>query len=685
MLSPTGNNFLTVRGQTALALAARGRWIFPLIPGGKTPAIDGWPERATTDAKQIEKWWRARDYNIGIATGLRLRLTNGAAAIVKVLIVVDYDMKDGQLGNKALFLHEILGHADTETVQTPHGIHKYYWADSNLLIPNSVSRIAINVDVRGARGYVVGPSSIVDGVEYKWIGEDREPAPFPPEFIKLAAKPAGPDKTHDKLPLGELDRPDAIERTKRWLINEAPEAIEGSRGDQTTYQVAAHCKDLGTSEPETLELMLAHWNEEKAIPPWAFDALREKVSNAYHYGQNAPGAKDPLLEFGVVKREGQPSTHTNGQKDPTPGGGDGEATGLGHSGRDPLVDESFEDAAAAAKDHQATPLVKDLIGQGELCAIYGPPGAAKTFVALDLAHCVSTGRPFDGRPTTQGAVLYVAAEGGPGIRTRLLALQTKFGIENPHLRLLRYPVDFRTGEFDAVRLAKLIELRSVELGIKFLMVVIDTLSETLAGGNDTEHMQAFLWNAKVVQKKTGCTVVPVHHPGKDEAKGMRGHSSLLGAVDTAIAIRAPQGGRPGARRCLTVTKQRNIEIPANSSWFALEILDLGPSKDGTDLSSCVVAWSEDAGAEFDVQMTPADTAVFETVRRWAIAASQPVHDVKAVGLSAWLKDHDPENPMSRWSGSTMRKAISRLRSEGHLEPRDGVVDDLEDLENDDED
>src|SRR3546814_14935074 len=53
----------------ALALAARGYPVFPVIEDGKLPAITGWRTRATTDEAPIRQWWAARPYNVGVATG----------------------------------------------------------------------------------------------------------------------------------------------------------------------------------------------------------------------------------------------------------------------------------------------------------------------------------------------------------------------------------------------------------------------------------------------------------------------------------------------------------------------------------------------------------------------------------------------------------------------------------------
>jgi hypothetical protein len=62
----SGNPFLAA----ALAAAGRGWSVFPLVPGGKTPAIPGWEQRATSDWRQICRWWRGgATKNIGIAVG----------------------------------------------------------------------------------------------------------------------------------------------------------------------------------------------------------------------------------------------------------------------------------------------------------------------------------------------------------------------------------------------------------------------------------------------------------------------------------------------------------------------------------------------------------------------------------------------------------------------------------------
>jgi DNA polymerase bacteriophage-type len=148
------NRKMFPRGKIALALAANGFRVFPLIPKQKTPAIKRWPQRATTDVKQIRDWWTDRDYNIGIATGRADDATEGPW-----LVVVDYDCKDGKHGGATLEAHEAAGYTNTFAAKTPGGKHCFYWSERRL--PNSVSRIAQHVDVRCHHGYVVAIGSVV--------------------------------------------------------------------------------------------------------------------------------------------------------------------------------------------------------------------------------------------------------------------------------------------------------------------------------------------------------------------------------------------------------------------------------------------------------------------------------------------------------------------------------------------
>jgi Bifunctional DNA primase/polymerase, N-terminal len=292
------------RGELAMQLARDGFRVFPLIVGGRTPALKKWPQHATRDLAQIRKWWTQRDYNIGICCGR----ADDANENELWLVVLDYDGKAGKVGGVTLEEHKRLGYtANVPMIKTPNGWHAYYW--SKVRVSNSVSRVATHVDVRGYHGYVVGPGSVVKGVEYKRLtNSGTEPGELPDELLELARKPSDsavrPEPT-EPLDASTLDTPRARERATEYLINDAEESIENEGGDTTTYITACRVKDFGVSAEVCLELMWIYYNEQKCSPVWPLDdgtnkCLKAKVANAYGYGQNPIGIDSAEDQFADV-------------------------------------------------------------------------------------------------------------------------------------------------------------------------------------------------------------------------------------------------------------------------------------------------------------------------------------------------------------------------------------------------
>src|SRR5690242_2211207 len=74
--------------------------------------------------------------------------------------------------------------------------------------------------------------------------------------------------------------------------------------------------------------------------------------------------------------------------------------------------------------------IEGLIERGALACVYGAPGDGKTFLTLGWALCVATGTPWQGREVHQGRVVYVATEGGSGLKKRARAWLQRHGISD---------------------------------------------------------------------------------------------------------------------------------------------------------------------------------------------------------------------------------------------------------------
>jgi hypothetical protein len=176
----------------ALAAAGCGWSVFPLVPGGKTPAIRDWERRATTDRRQIYRWWAAgAENNIGLATG-----KSG-------LVVVDLDSGPGDPpvqfagardGRDVLAMLAAAAGAevptDTYTVTTPGGCHLYFRAPDGVALRNTAGSIGWRIDSRANGGYVVAAGSVREQGMYRvsrygaldelpdWLARGLAPAPL---------------------------------------------------------------------------------------------------------------------------------------------------------------------------------------------------------------------------------------------------------------------------------------------------------------------------------------------------------------------------------------------------------------------------------------------------------------------------------------------------------------------------
>ena len=69
-------------------------------------------------------------------------------------------------------------------------------------------------------------------------------------------------------------------------------------------------------------------------------------------------------------------------------------------------------------------LIDGVIAPNTINWMVASPESFKTFIALDMAACIASGRPWHGRPTKEAGVLYLSAEGGMDIHIRRAAIDT---------------------------------------------------------------------------------------------------------------------------------------------------------------------------------------------------------------------------------------------------------------------
>jgi hypothetical protein len=244
-------------------------------------------------------------------------------------------------------------------------------------------------------------------------------------------------------------------------------------------------------------------------------------------------------------------------------------------------------------------LVDDFLVAGSSAVLYSPPGAGKSFVALDVAACVATGTWWHGRAVTKGPVLYVAAEGTGGLPVRVKAWKT-------HNRMPWVEdFDFLPGAVNLLDPSQAGTLAELTLQKGYRLVVVDTMARVTAGGDENSGKDMGLLVAAVAKlQAAGAAVLVVHHPGKDTGKGMRGHSSLQGALDTEIEA------KPTGERTLSLVCRKQKEamefLPIRLS---LQVVTLSDDHGRSFSTSCAVDTSS-TGAVDDVQRRSEARTVF---------------------------------------------------------------------------
>jgi hypothetical protein len=177
-------------------------------------------------------------------------------------------------------------------------------------------------------------------------------------------------------------------------------------------------------------------------------------------------------------------------------------------------------------------LVHGLLPEG-FGVLYGAPSAFKSFLALDWALSVATGRPWHGHEVgAPSDVIYVAAEGRGGLKKRAVAWWEANGKPDMgRVHFLPEPVDLLEANAQ-VGLAGAIHVISHNCG-PVKMLVVDTMARCMVGGDENSAREV----GQFIQALDGFNVstkLVVHHTGK--AGGEGGSSALRGAADVMVRV-----------------------------------------------------------------------------------------------------------------------------------------------------
>jgi hypothetical protein len=246
--------------------------------------------------------------------------------------------------------------------------------------------------------------------------------------------------------------------------------------------------------------------------------------------------------------------------------------------------------------------VKGLLPDRGLAAIYGASASGKSFLAIDLSLAIAAGKPWSGNRVKPRTVIYITLEGEAGLQKRLNAWRT------------RNCADVPQNFYAIVQPLNLLERQDVIDLIAALpqgcVVFIDTLNRAAPGAdeNSAVDMGNIIAALKQISEATDALVIPIHHTGKDQARGLRGHSSLFAALDGAIEVERTAHGR--TFRAAKVKDGNDGE----KTGFRLDVVSLGIDSDGDAITSCVVAADDAVIIERRLPRGAKQRAVLEAIK-----------------------------------------------------------------------
>ena len=286
-------------------------------------------------------------------------------------------------------------------------------------------------------------------------------------------------------------------------------------------------------------------------------------------------------------------------------------------------------------------LVGNLIESGSLVLVYGESNTGKSTFAIDVALTCGRGMPWRGRRTRKAISAYLPLEGARGVRQRVQAkLRYDDVPEEVPFADLTGRLDLLNPTGTVVLLGTLRQVHGIDSSAE-LILIVDTVSRAMAGGdeNSSQDMGALIGACDLIRSELGCTVMLIHHAGKDATKGARGHSSLRAAVDTEIEVTGTVNPR-----VVTVRKQR--DLPSGETFaFDLETVALGTDPETYDpISACVAVYRSDVPGTQKQAGGKNQRELLAAIRGWqtkgaAIITRHDLHEI-AKGLGGAFKKWD---------------------------------------------
>ena len=531
----------------------------------KKHPVAGWKEFQTGLVPQwlFDRWYglngeHVRNMSMGFITG------PGSLDDGHGLLLIDIDVKNGALGPQTwqAWLDEHENGLEPETWRAKTGSggrHLYFRYPASVKVFNTQETFN-GIDVRAEGGFVMAPPSphYVQGSFYEWdaigpLEENDTLADAPDWLIGICTQIGQSDDEAKVRKRSHAERVAAVEE-----INAFGRRTNGRelymRGVVWAAMLDLYCiSPISPPRAESEKAMLAAYdtyvrNVKTRLPTANEEGLEREGRGLsefqvkWDYAMGQWGSDK--MRHAAEERQQRPFSTSPDEPPP--------------SSSEPLqgapegVRFPFETVTDLRKLPPMRWLVDKWVPETAVGIIYGRWGTGKSFIGFDLLLHLAYGMPdwhgtkLPGKPVD---VLMIAREGHQGFVGRIDAFRKhqKITDDPERLKFMRAAVSFmREDEFKG--LCEAIKAS----GIRFRLIMVDTVARVLAGV-DTNEQQAvtlFMERCSILGALTGAAVIGFHHQNKSGA--MMGSVYFEANSDFVFEVSRPEDDGPlteGTIRC----------------------------------------------------------------------------------------------------------------------------------------
>lgn len=309
-------------------------------------------------------------------------------------------------------------------------------------------------------------------------------------------------------------------------------------------------------------------------------------------------------------------------------------------------------------------LIEPILEDGVLAMLFGDPAAGKSFLALDWAAAIATGRNWRNGKVRSGPVIYIAGEGHAGLSRRLKAWETHHGASLADAPLF---ISTRVVPFlDSAALRNLTDEIDA-LPEPPVLIVVDTVSRALAGANENDQADAsgFVAACDELRARYKCALLLVHHSGHGDKSRARGSSVFRAALDAEYSLSCA----PDGMRTLTCTKSKDSEPPAPMNFKLQDVaLPWFNPETGECLKSAVLVNAENQPS-IPRPIGRWQFVAWEGLDAYAIFGETPTRD-QIIAAALKMTDAPAEGVEDR-RREYISRAITQLAEKGSITPVDG--------------